>query len=180
MQQSLAFSTDFYEGVHFLIAKNQSEASIFDIVKTIGFDIASFYIPLGNGWMHEEWHRAVLSKHGYGSFNDMNTLPFGQNIVAVSHVEDKDLLELNWILRVRPSVSMNAQSFNACNFGRKSLGRSSGSNSHFFEPFLPGQDPNSAGFFFPIIHMQNIKAFMFWIVLMKKIETGKIIEIKIV
>lgn len=55
------------------------------------FEIIMAYSPLGTGWMHEEWHRAVMTHRKVASFNDMNTFPFGQQTVSVSHVKDNDL-----------------------------------------------------------------------------------------
>lgn len=49
------------------------------------------YSPLGTGWLHEEWHRAVMTHRNVRSFNDMNTFPIGQQTVSVSHVKDNDL-----------------------------------------------------------------------------------------
>ena len=51
-------------------------------------------IPLTSGWMHEEFHRAVLAKHGIGSYNDMNDLPITKTLVNVSHITDENLSRL--------------------------------------------------------------------------------------
>ena len=57
-------------------------------------DILSFYVPGGSGWLHEEWHRAVMSKHGISSTNDINKLKFFSPVIAVSNETDEDLARL--------------------------------------------------------------------------------------
>lgn len=52
------------------------------------------YAPLGEGWLHEEWHRSVMNIHNIRSFNDMNTFPIGAEIVSVNSVTDDDLIRL--------------------------------------------------------------------------------------
>lgn len=49
------------------------------------------YTPGCDGWEHEEYHRAVMSRFHINSFNDMNKFPWGAEIVNVSHVSDGDL-----------------------------------------------------------------------------------------
>jgi hypothetical protein len=93
MRQSLALSTDFYQGFHRLLG-GPPETQKRRIWLIAGLDLISFYTPLGNAWMHEEWHRAVMSHRGIGSFNDVNTFPIGKTLIAVSHVDDQDLIAL--------------------------------------------------------------------------------------
>lgn len=56
-------------------------------------DLLVFY--RASVWTHEEWHRAVMSRRGISSFNDVylfSRRPSG--ITAVSHVTDEDLVRL--------------------------------------------------------------------------------------
>ncbi len=92
LRQSLVLSTDFYETAHALIGGADPGAGRKWII--IGFDFFTGEIPLSMSWMHEEWHRAVMSSRGIGSFNDVNTLPIGKSLIAVSHVDDNDLIAL--------------------------------------------------------------------------------------
>lgn len=95
MRQSLALSTGFYQGFHRAIGGDASEPQVRrNIWWVAGFDFLSFYVPLGNAWLHEEWHRSVMTRRGIGSFNDVNTFPFGRSLIAVSHVDDRDLVRL--------------------------------------------------------------------------------------
>lgn len=58
------------------------------------FNILSVYLPLGDGWMHEEWHRAVMTQYGISSYNGIYHWNIGAETVSVDHVADRDLAEL--------------------------------------------------------------------------------------
>lgn len=58
------------------------------------FDYLSVYVPPGHAWMHEEWHRAVLSRRGISSYNGVYHWDLGASAIAVDHVSDADLAEL--------------------------------------------------------------------------------------
>jgi hypothetical protein len=49
------------------------------------------YLPGGDGWVHEEWHRAVMGQYGIDSFDDIYKMKIGAETVSVSHVKDSDL-----------------------------------------------------------------------------------------
>ena len=51
-------------------------------------------MPGGDGWLHEEYHRAVMSRFGANSFNGMNLFPIGSSVVYVSKVDDNDLIRM--------------------------------------------------------------------------------------
>jgi hypothetical protein len=57
-------------------------------------DLVDFYLPGGSGWLHEEWHRAVLANRGISAQDDMIFFPFFQETVSVSHVTDAELERL--------------------------------------------------------------------------------------
>lgn len=52
------------------------------------------FVALPNVWMHEEWHRAVMTSRGISSFNDVYSLRITAGTIAVSHVADADLVRL--------------------------------------------------------------------------------------
>jgi hypothetical protein len=54
----------------------------------------AFYVPPGEAWLHEEWHRAVLSHCGIASYNDTYKFRLFGGVVNVSHVRDEDLERL--------------------------------------------------------------------------------------
>lgn len=58
------------------------------------FENTLSYCPLGTGWLHEEWHRAVMNQYNIRSFDDMNTFPFGSDAVSVNYITDSDLARM--------------------------------------------------------------------------------------
>ena len=100
MKQSLAMSNNLYGSVHWGIkklikTKSEFQNILFTNLIATGFDLLTFYTPLGMGWLHEEYHRAVMTRRGINSFNDMNTFPFGKSLVYVRKVRDEDLIMLS-------------------------------------------------------------------------------------
>lgn len=104
MAQSLAVTTDILSSFHFgiktLFDKWDLNVKIGRVdLKTILFytglvfgDFLLFYVPGGEGWVHEEFHRAVMTRHRVSSFNDMNTFPFGRELISVNSITDEDLI----------------------------------------------------------------------------------------
>jgi hypothetical protein len=100
MQQSLAMSNNLYSSAHYGIkkivkTKNEFLRILFSNGIAAGFDAFTFYSPLGYGWLHEEYHRAVMTRREINSFNDMNTFPFGQTTVSVRKIKDEDLIRIS-------------------------------------------------------------------------------------
>lgn len=60
----------------------------------IAFNYLSTYMPYGGAWMHEEWHRAVLTRHGKASYDGVYHWDVGAGMIAVDHVSDADLAAL--------------------------------------------------------------------------------------
>lgn len=58
------------------------------------FTYASVYLPPGGAWMHEEWHRAVLTQDGVSSYNGVYHWDIGAEAIAVDHVKDAELAEM--------------------------------------------------------------------------------------
>jgi hypothetical protein len=97
MRQSLALTTGFYEtahagigralGAHGRLAKGG--VVLFDVLATLELPL-----PASDGWLHEEYHRAVLGYRGIGSFDDVYRFRFDADAIAVSHVRDEDLARL--------------------------------------------------------------------------------------
>lgn len=92
MRQSLEISTGFYQGMHRWIGGENLQEQRWRRFAIIGFDFLTTWTPLGSTWLHEEWHRATLSRRGIGSYNDVNRFPFGASSIAVSHLTDEDLV----------------------------------------------------------------------------------------
>lgn len=101
MHQSLELTTSLYSGWHYGIDKVFGKDSYRDWSKSRRFwhsitlllgDYFLMTAPGFDGWLHEEYHRAVMTRFGVNSFNDMNKFPIGAETVSVSHVADEDLV----------------------------------------------------------------------------------------
>jgi hypothetical protein len=95
MAQSLAVTTNIYSVFHYgmkeLMVKKNISKKLFGYAGIILGDMLLEYCPGGNGWLHEEYHRAVMTRSGVNSFNEMNKFPLGQEYVSVSKVKDEGL-----------------------------------------------------------------------------------------
>jgi len=104
MAQSLAVTTDIFSSFHFgmktlferwdlnvRIGRGDLKTMLFYTGLVFG-DLLLFYVPGGEGWVHEEFHRAVMTRHRVNSFNDMNTFPFGRELISVNSITDEDLI----------------------------------------------------------------------------------------
>jgi hypothetical protein len=101
MRQSLAATNDAYYLLHTgIMAIPYPEVFPDWVVTVLDYGLIAFadyqspYVPPFLAWQHEEWHRAVMSQYGIGSYNDVYDLPFGKELINVSHVTDEDLIRL--------------------------------------------------------------------------------------
>ena len=100
MENSLAYSTDFYTAAHFGLKKaihfkNSSFWQIFlQRMSISAFDVLSMQMPLAFSWLHEEYHRGVMTQYGVNSFNEVLLFQFGASSIAVSHEKDEDMAML--------------------------------------------------------------------------------------
>jgi hypothetical protein len=101
MNQSLAVTTGVFSGFHFGMKYFYDNSSISEIYKIIIYsvgialgDVIMIYLPSGEGWLHEEYHRAVMTRYGINSFNGMNLFPIGAELISVSNIKDEDLINL--------------------------------------------------------------------------------------
>jgi hypothetical protein len=92
MRQSLMLSKDAFHLMHLLEGK-LSEGEWSGLMM-VALDFLYVYLPLGDAWLHEEYHRAVLSRRGISSFNDVYKMKLFAETIAVSHVRDEDLVRL--------------------------------------------------------------------------------------
>lgn len=100
MSQSLSLTASIYSATHFGVDK-LFEKSSFSKKKRKEFlhfstlfisDFILVYAPGGDGWLHEEYHRAVMNRFHINSFNDMNTFPIGSELISVNSIKDEDLI----------------------------------------------------------------------------------------
>lgn len=94
MRQSLMFTKSFYQGAHHALEEHFEDQPGLGLLSIIGLDVLFTWTPPGDSWLHEEWHRAVLGQYGIDSENDVYDLPLFADSIAVSHVNDADLVRL--------------------------------------------------------------------------------------
>ncbi len=100
MAQSLAFTHDIISSFHYGMKAfhdkvNMENVTFKNIIFFSGTVLGDFlleYMPGGDGWLHEEYHRAIMTRFGTNSFNGMNLFPIGASVVSVSQVRDEDLI----------------------------------------------------------------------------------------
>jgi hypothetical protein len=92
MQQSLAVTRAFYQAGPWAIDKAFRRTPAGASAAQLIFELVAFYVPPGEAWLHEEWHRAVLSRRGIHSYNDTYKLKLFAGTVRVSDVRDEDLV----------------------------------------------------------------------------------------
>ena len=100
MQQSLALTGSLYSAAHFGLDNTfkkdgrykKKSSKFFHLSSLLFTDIVLIYSPLGDGWLHEEYHRAAMTRFQVNSFNEMNTFPIGAEVVSVSRIRDEDLI----------------------------------------------------------------------------------------
>ncbi len=100
MQQSLYLTTDIYSITHYGIDKlfkvkkkyRDTKYKFLHISSLLLSNFILTYAPTGDGWLHEEYHRAVMNRFHVNSFDDMNTFPIGAELVSVNNVKDEDLI----------------------------------------------------------------------------------------
>lgn len=99
MRQSLGLTSSAYEVLHAVVGRRFDPfvggwRGFGHIMIFVGIDVLAAYLPLGDAWLHEEYHRAVLGRRGIDSFNDVYRLEIGGSVIRVSHVKDEDLVAL--------------------------------------------------------------------------------------
>ncbi|MAE18895.1 hypothetical protein CMK12_08210 [Candidatus Poribacteria bacterium] len=104
MDQSLALTAGFYTLSHSAIGHLWTQINwgrydtliekTLTIISVTLFDLSTVALPLADAWLHEEWHRAVMNHRGISSFNDIYYLDLFAEMIAVSHVDDRDLVRL--------------------------------------------------------------------------------------
>lgn len=94
MQQSLYVSKDIYQYSHYKFSQMYRSRPVARALATAGFDVISLWLPFGAAWMHEEWHRAVLSRRGIDSFDEIYEFPLFAETISVKNVKDEDLIRL--------------------------------------------------------------------------------------
>lgn len=100
MENSLAYSTDFYTAAHFGLKKafHFKKVGFWQIflqrMSISAFDVLTMKLPLSFSWLHEEYHRGVMTQYGINSFNEVLLFQFRAKSIAVSREKDEELAML--------------------------------------------------------------------------------------
>lgn len=102
MAQSLQMTTNFYSAAHFGIKqafkkmKSDFWRNFLTYTAVSVFDIATLPAPLGSAWLHEEYHRAVLTRYNASSKNQVNQYPsLAKEAIYVYGIRDEDLQNIH-------------------------------------------------------------------------------------
>jgi len=104
MRQTTAISKSFHEavnyGVHAVWNRRPTDDPLRKLVNGGGEAVTSLfatliasYLPFGNGWAHEEFHRNALTLGNVYSYNDIYKFNLSAEFINVSKVIDQDLVD---------------------------------------------------------------------------------------
>ena len=103
MRQSIDLSKSYYQVTYPLLSNGldlngsrtiSPSLRLPRLVLFVSYILASSYLPLGDAWVHEEYHRAVLKNRGVDSYDNIYDLKLFGDSVSVSRVQDEALVEL--------------------------------------------------------------------------------------
>ena len=101
MNQSLALTTNLYSGFHFGMKSFKDNTGMNRFLKNgiyySGIGLGNYlmlFFPLGDLWLHEEYHRAMYARYGVKTTNPFNGFPFGKTIFPVGNVTIDDIVRL--------------------------------------------------------------------------------------
>ncbi|MBN2891777.1 MAG: hypothetical protein JXL97_07910 [Bacteroidales bacterium] len=99
MQQTLSASASFYNSLNYayeVININWFNKDFLNYLTEstilITAELLSTYVPLGDAWLHEEFHRTILTNNNVRSYDQVNDLPFFSELISVNRVTDEDLI----------------------------------------------------------------------------------------
>ncbi|MDH5443949.1 MAG: hypothetical protein OEY52_00240 [Gammaproteobacteria bacterium] len=94
MQQSLNITKNFYQYGHYKFDEWYADDPTGRMLSIVAFDVITTWLPFGDAWLHEEWHRAVMSHRNVDSYNEVYDLPLFADTISVKDVRDEDLVRL--------------------------------------------------------------------------------------
>lgn len=95
MATSLALTQDLFDGSHYAFRQIFKNNPLVGRLVSYAFDFLASYLPLGSGWVHEEYHRAIMTLRGVDSFDEILLFPIGASTVSVSHETDEAMTILH-------------------------------------------------------------------------------------
>lgn len=98
-EQALRLSTSSYQLLHYGLETrvDPHAGGWWGFGAILGFalvDSLYTYFPVGDAWLHEEFHRAFMSQYGISSYDGVYDLKVGSEVIAVYKVRDEDLVRL--------------------------------------------------------------------------------------
>lgn len=99
MDQAVAYSRAAYQTLHYstghiLNPYYEGALGYVNALGYLGIDVLFSYLPLGESWVHEEFHRAVMGVRGTSSYDGVYDIPIGAGSISVYKVKDEDLIRL--------------------------------------------------------------------------------------
>lgn len=99
MNQSLNIARSWHSAVHWGLAhvldpEPKGFVAYLHVFATLAANELIATLPLSPAWMHEEWHRAVLTHRSIASHNTINDFRPFKNTYAVSGQTDEELSQL--------------------------------------------------------------------------------------
>lgn len=100
MRQSLTITKSAYYAAHagmlgLVAPPGEDRGAAFKHVGMVLLaDFVLTWLPAGDAWLHEEWHRAVMSRRDIDSYNGVYDLELLAEAIPVRKVRDEDLIRL--------------------------------------------------------------------------------------
>ncbi len=99
MQQSLDITASAYNLTFYALDKINWDRIknpwLRPFAQALGFYIATIgltYLPFGDSWLHEEFHRSVLTYHLIKSHDQVYDFPIFSSLISVNDIKDSDLI----------------------------------------------------------------------------------------
>lgn len=100
MSQSLKTTESFYNLAYYWqskinwnkIFKHKFVAFLADLSSYFVVEIGLTYLPFGDSWLHEEFHRSLLTYYGISSHDQVYDFPIFSQLISVNHVTDSALI----------------------------------------------------------------------------------------
>lgn len=100
MRQSLGVTAALYDTMHWAIAllfradERRTWSRILERSTILAADYLTFWFPGSFGWMHEEWHRAVMSRRGVAGHNTYYDYNLFASTILINNVDDAHMERL--------------------------------------------------------------------------------------
>ncbi len=101
MSQSLKTTESFYNFVYYWhskinwnkLFKHKLLAYLANLSSYFAIEIGLTYLPFGDSWLHEEYHRSLLTYYGIASHDQVYDFPLFSQLISVNNVTDRALID---------------------------------------------------------------------------------------